>query len=167
MKTVDPRCKPIPPEALEMISDVLLASSPGDGDSPTLEEGQLSRKMRRGRSADTLFELAAAETRVFGSRESDTLPVRLTPRQRLVWAMHEDGYCPSEIAAALGTSRPTVMRILRNTAGAICKTPKTASGVLEVYRAEIGRKGYRKPNHCAEEPCRKLGYCKYAYARVS
>ena len=164
MRRITPRCRPIPQEALEVISDVLLASSPRDGEIPALDENQLMRRRRRTSNAEVCFGLAIAEARLFEEQE-ETLPARLTPRQRLVWTMYQDGYCASEIAAALGITRPTVTRILRNAAGVIAATRTKLRGLREVYRVEVCRKGYRKPDHCSEEPCRRLGYCKYASPR--
>lgn len=166
MRHLAARCRPIPEEALEIISDVLLASSPEDGENPALNEHQLARKGRRASNAEVEFSLAFAEKRLFEAGDEETPSLGMTPRQRLVWGMYLDGHSPSDIAAALGITRPTAVRILRNAAGAIAATRTRLRGLREVYRAEVRRKEYRKPGHCFEEPCRNLGYCKYAHIRM-
>ena len=159
------RPKPIPDEALEMISDVLLASSPRDRERPTFDENQLMRRTKRVSSIEVYSGVETANVRLFEGQEEESIPVRLTPRQRLIWAMRQDGYSSSEIAAALGITRPTVVRALRNAAGIVATTRMKHRGLREVYRAEVRRKIYRKPDHCFEEACRKLGYCRYATPR--
>lgn len=165
MRLITPRCKPIPEEALEMISDVLLASSPKNSDYPSFSEEHLARRGRRMSSAEVYQGMAAAENRLFEESDGEGILSGLTPRQKLVREMYMDGYAPSEIADALGITRPTAMRILRNAAGTAAKTRTRFRGLGEAYRAEVHRKGYRKPEHCQEERCRKLGYCKYAHLR--
>lgn len=165
MRLISPRCKPIPEEALEMLSDVLLASSPKDSDHPTFNEEHLARRGRRISSAEVYLGMAAAENRIFEGSEEETSSSSLTPRQRLVWEMYVDGYSPSEIADALGITRPTAMRILRNAGGIAAVARTRLRGLKEVYRSEVRRKGYRKPEHCSEERCRKMGYCKYGHVR--
>ena len=164
MRYRTPRCRPIPQEALEIIADVLLASSPRDRKTPTFDEHQLLRKTRRASNVEISFGLATAEARLF-EQEDDIVPARLTTRQQLVQSLHDDGYSASEIADALGITRPTVMRMMRNSAEEIARTRTEVRGLREVYRSEVRRTGYRKPDHCAEEPCRRLGYCKYAHSR--
>ena len=163
MRHMIPRCRPIPQEALEVIADVLLASSPKHGHAPIFNDQQLARKTRRVSNAEVRFTMAYAERRIFEADEGEPPASALTPRQRLVWTMYVDGYSPSEIADALGITRPTAVRILRNAAGTIAGTRLRLSELGEVYRAEVRREGYRKPVHCREEPCRRLGYCKYAH----
>lgn len=165
MRHLRPRCRTIPQEALEMISDVLLASSPQDDENPLFNEQQLARKSRRTWNAELQLAIETAEKRSFEISDEGVSPCGLKPRQQIIWEMYMDGYSPSEIADALGITRPTVLRRLRKAAAIVATTRSRLRGLGEVYRSEVHRKGYRKPDHCLEEPCRKLGYCRYAGLR--
>jgi len=161
MTYLRPPCKPIPEEALEMIADVLLASSQQNDANPIFDERQLIRKHKRDFKMG--FTAVTQDTSIEDDEES---PISgLKPRQRIVWDMYMDGHSPSDIAAALGITRPTVIRRLRNAAGIVASNQPRLRGLRAVYRSEIGRHEYEKPRHCAGEPCRKLGYCRYAHLR--
>jgi DNA-binding CsgD family transcriptional regulator len=87
--------------------------------------------------------------------------VGLTQQEKTAWRMRVDGYLPSEIAATLGVTRPTAVRALRSAARKVAGRTSKLSGLREIYRLEVRRTTYRKPRHCPEEACKRLGYCKY------
>lgn len=158
------RQKQIPPEALEVIADVLLASSRRDDDHPAYNEDQLSRKRRHALQAELYFGMiTAARYSPQGSSADYVLDhAGLTQRERTAWAMYSDGHSVREIARFLQIARPTAVRLLRSAARRISACEAAFRGLGEVYHREVHRYIYRRPMHCSEQPCRRLGYCKYA-----
>lgn len=158
------RSRHIPPEALEVIADVFLACSQKEDDCPAYSEDQLDRKRRHALRAELCFGISIA-SRYAALRPSanDILAeAGLTPSERTAWQMFSEGYNASEIARSLRIGRPTAVRLLRSAAGRISTCETALRGLGEVYHSEVHRYVYRKPTHCGEQPCRHLGYCKYA-----
>ena len=160
MKPLD---TPIPPEAMEVIADLMLASQARDRQHPSYCELSLAKKSRRASQAEMYFGVLSAARRPTDESGSDDLQddAGLTRQEKTVWRMYADGYRPSEIAATIGVTRPTGVRILKSAARKVAGRTNKLGGLREVYRLEVGRKAYRKPKHCPEEACRRLGYCKY------
>lgn len=157
---------PLPPEALEMIADVLLMSLDRDRSQPAFSEAQLDRKRRRASKAEELM----APTFPDGCGMTDIADVeelldeaRLSDREKSAWKMRFEGYCVSEISRSLEVSSPTVERLLRSAEYRIRSMRQGYVGFSEVYYSEIHKHTYRRPSHCFEQPCRKLGYCRYAH----
>lgn len=157
---------PLPPEALEMIADVLLMSTGRDKMQPVFSEAQLERKRRRAAKAEECTAPAFPE----GCGMSDIAEVEellneahLSDREKSAWKMRFEGYCVSEIARSLQVSSPTIERLLRSAEYRIRSVRQGFFGFNEVYYREIHRYIYRQPSHCFEQPCRKLGYCRYAH----
>lgn len=148
----------IPPEAMEVISDVLLVASGSDGDRPTYTEEQLARKQRRASRAEVIFGLSACPEDT-GLRVPEDVP--LTREERAAIEKHLEGLTTAQIAADLQVTIPTVRRMLRTAARRI--SAHRLHGLRSIYRAEIRRHGYRRPTHCSEQPCKRLGYCKWAH----
>lgn len=158
-----PRFDRIPPEAMEVISDVLLASSDRDAERPSYDEKQLDRKRRRAARAEEYFTVLTVARYTSQSAEVIRLSdqIGLTADERTAWQLFSQGYRPSEISRRMGITRPTAVRLLRTAARRISVWEKTFGGIGEVYHCEVRRNVYHKPTHCAQQPCRKLGYCKF------
>ena len=155
----------IPPEVQEIIADVLLAASCKDKDRPAYNEEQMDRKRRRASRAEEYFiTLTAARyaSRDLAAGGLQSRAARLAGDERIAWEMFSAGYRASEIARALRISRPTAVRLLKNAARAISTHGSALLGIKDVYHTEVHRRVYRKPTHCPEQPCRRLGYCKYS-----
>jgi len=154
----------IPPDAMEMIADVFLASSARDEDRPAYNEEQLSRKRRRASRAEAHFAMLAARRYAFPPSDTGEIldHAGLTPDERTTWEMYSEGYRVSEIARLLRVTRPTAVRCLKSAARRIAACESAFRGLGDVYHHEVHRQLYRKPMHCSEHPCRRLGYCKYA-----
>ena len=157
----------IPPDAMEMIADVFLASSGRDKDRPAYDEEQLNRKRRRVSRAEAHFSMFAASRYAFPPSDTGDILDRagLTPDERMTWEMYSQGYRVSEIAGLLHVTRPTAARFLKSAARRIAACESAFRGLGDVYHHEVHRQLYRKPMHCSEQPCRRLGYCKYALQR--
>jgi DNA-binding CsgD family transcriptional regulator len=157
---------PLPSEALEMIADVLLMSLDKDKTQPVFSESQLERKRRRAARVEECvapdFPDGYAMTDI---AEVDELlnDAHLSDREKSAWKMRFEGYCVSEIARSLQVSSPTVERLLRSAEYRIRSMKQGFFGFNEVYYGEIHKFIYRRPSHCFEQPCRKLGYCRYAH----
>ena len=153
----------IPPQAMEVIADVLLASAGRDSESPAYNETQLMRKCRRSAQAEKYYGSTVAsnclpkDSDIAGLADSDLL----NEDERAAWEMYAAGYRPSEIARHLKSSRPTVVRLLRSAARRLRALGLKYDGLSGIYHREVHRYVYRKPNHCSNRPCRRLGYCKF------
>lgn len=152
---------PIPPQALELIADVLLAASAQDESRPAYDEVQLARKVRQAYKAEAYFGMASSDANApdepFDDKDSDE---ELTLLQ-----MYCRGMRVSQIARELDIAGQKVQRLVRNELlQADTREESPLMGLREVYREEIHRHVYHKPGHCASGPCRLLGYCKYAGA---
>jgi len=152
----------IDPEAMETISDVLLRSSPGDGEYPAYTEEQIGRKSRRTALAEEYFVILSAMKQ---TSEDPSLRghAGLTPAERSAFEMYYEGYASSEIAGLLGVSKPTALRLLKSAVRRMTARRADLRDVSHVYHCEVHRRAYRKPSHCREKPCGRLGYCKYPF----
>ena len=154
--------KQIPPEAMEVIADVFLASSRRDENYPAYNEDQLDRKRQRASRAEEYFYLFTAECSSINSGLDDALDhAGLTQEERAAWKMFSDGYKAPEIARVLCITRPTAVRLLKSAARRISSSGSKLRGFGDVYRREVRRYVYHKPMHCVERPCQRLGYCKF------
>lgn len=153
----------IPPEAVEAIADALLAVSDKDADRPTYTEEQLDRRRRRQSRAEEYFAMLAAARGALPQQGCDVPPeAGLAEDECAAWEMFVAGYRASEIARALRISRPTAVRLIKTAARRISTCRSAFLGLGDVYRMEVHKRIYRKPSHCPEMPCRRLGYCKYS-----
>lgn len=150
----------IPPEVREVIADVLLATTGRDRESPAYDEDQLSRKIRRAAQAEEGFAMAQSGRYPFGGE--DSIQADLTPAEWQAWELYSSGENVAEVARRLQVADSTARRLIRRAARRICASQDSSGGISEVYRDEVRRTIYRKPSHCVEQPCRRLGYCKYA-----
>ncbi|MHB1000151.1 MAG: sigma-70 RNA polymerase sigma factor region 4 domain-containing protein [Armatimonadota bacterium] len=153
----------LPPEALEVISDVLLATAGRDEYHPAYNEAQLYRKQRKASKVEEYF----AQSWMGSLPETGELAIilqnaGLSEKEKTAWKMHYDGYLNAEIARCLQVSWPTVQRLIRNASRRIQLYKSKFCGFDEVYHDEVFKRIYRKPVHCNDQPCRKLGYCRYA-----
>lgn len=152
----------IPPEAMEVIADVFLACSRRDSDRPTYSEDQLDRKRRRASGAEEYFAMLTSARCALRDTDIDGIPGDIMAQdERAAWEMYSAGYRASEIARFLGVARPTAVRLLRSAARRFTADESAFRGLSDVYRSEVRRRIYRKPTHCSEQACRRLGYCKY------
>lgn len=150
--------KQIPPEALEVIADVLLASAGRDNDRPAYNEDQLKKKRQRAVRAEEYFGIISAA----GQAAPTVDDIDLAENERAVLRLFQEGYKASEIARILQITRPTAVRLLKSAARRISACRSRFAGIEEMHYHETHKRVYRKPVHCPEQPCRRLGYCKYA-----
>lgn len=158
----------LPPEALELLADVLLISMGRDDAHPAYSETELDRKRRRTAKTDEHAALSSSD----GASMTDIAGIEemldeagLSDREKSAWTMHFQGYRVSEIARCLQVSWPTVSRLIRSASYRLRSVKPGFHGFSAVYYSEVHRHIYRKPNHCLEQPCRRLGYCRYAHIR--
>lgn len=154
----------VPHQTLELLADVLLAASEPDTERPTYDERRLARRARLAYRAELYF-LAASTHAPMPDADKDALPeaVSLSTDEASALRMCRDGWTMARIADEMGITRQKARRLVRN---ALCRGGKQQGqldGLTGVYRAETGRHGYHQPMHCGAEPCRKLGYCRYAF----
>ncbi len=157
----------MPPEAMEVIADVLLAASGTRDDRPAYSEDQLARKTRRVARAEEHFELMSADALHSEMPEMDD-PIAhagLTHDEAAAWKMYDEGYIASEISRAMGVTRPTTVRMLKSAARKLLACRFKYSGLRSIYYHETHQHTYRPPVHCSEQPCKRLGYCRYALRR--
>ena len=162
------RCRetPLPSEALELLADLLLAVSGQDAERPSYPESRLIGDGRRASKAERYFR-AAVDAAPTPSDLAPRLPDEdgLSGLELSVWQMYRDGVPMMRIAERLGLGRPLVRRHISNVLRRTAARESPRDDLREVYLGEVTRQEYRKPAHCASEPCRKLGYCKYAGRR--
>jgi len=158
------RPTPIPDEAMEVIADVLLASAGKDKDNPAYNERQLERKQRRASCAEEYFTLTIADVHTLRDTESDDLisQAGLTQEEQTAWEMRLAGCRTSEIARFLNVTRAAVRMLIRRAAQRISACEFALRGLGDIYHREVHRHIYRRPRHCPAQPCRRLGYCKFA-----
>ena len=155
----------IPPEIMELISDVYLSCSGRDPDRPTYTEPYMQRKLRRLASDESgsPVETASTPNELLDSDIAAVLKAAgLTPGQKLAWRLHIIGVTQEEIAGCMGVSHPTAARLIRaaeRRVGAFCSR---YGGLYSVYSSEMHRPIYHKPGHCSAMHCRRLGYCRNA-----
>ena len=158
-----PRMKPfdtpIPTEAMEVIADVILAAQARDPERPSYREMTLTKKSKRASLAELYYGVLSAARQSPADAASDD--VGLTQQESMAWKMYLGGHVASEIAQVLGVTRPTAVSSVRRAAGKLTSREDGQGGLREVYRHEVRRTFYRKPSHCSEEACKRLGYCKY------
>lgn len=162
-KNYHPHKEDIPKEAREVIADALLASSSRNDNYPAYNELQLNRRRRRISRAEEYFAISAAESSNQHSiSEEISDRAGLTQAERTAWELYSAGYKASEIARILHVTRPTAVRFLRSAARRIAACESTFNGLEHIYLREVHKRIYKKPMHCTEHPCRRLGYCKYS-----
>ena len=154
----------VPPEVLEIIADVLLASAGRDDVHPAYDEKQIIRKQRRvSRSEEYFLQSSAAGRSIDGDMAADLLlNSELSEKERCAWRMHYEGYLTSEIARCMGISWSAASKLVRSASKRMQKNEPCLNAVSAVYHDEVRKRVYRKPEHCDQQPCRKLGYCRYA-----
>jgi len=152
----------IPDEAMEVIADVLLASAGKDEDHPAYNERQLERKRRRASCAEEHFALTSAGHTLRDESAGLTKQAGLTRDEQKAWEMYSAGYKISEISRLLRLTRASVRTLLRHAARRISTCESTLRGLDDVYYREVHKRIYRRPRHCPAQPCRRLGYCKFA-----
>jgi DNA-binding NarL/FixJ family response regulator len=154
---------PLPSEALELLADLLLAVSDQDAERPSYPESRLISDARRASNAEHYFR-AATDAASAPSTTAPRLPDEdgLSGLELSVWRMYRDGVPMMHIAEHLGLSRHLVKRHIRNVLRRTAAHGSPGDDLREVYLSEVTRQEYRKPAHCTGEPCRRLGYCKYA-----
>ena len=152
----------MPPEVTELVADVLIAIRARDTEHPSYCEESLSRKSRRATHAE-LYHAMLGASRPDEAEPSESAPqsTGLTRREAIALRMYVGGATPSEIARRLDIARPTVEGCLRSASRKLMSRTNGLPGLREVYLEEVNRRPYRKPSHCDEEACRRLGYCRY------
>ncbi len=152
---------PLPPEALELLSDVMLHASGLDGDCPSYTETLLAGRARRAAKSEYYFEEAVCAAR---GPEAPAIEMpdesQMSEPDRTIWRLYSEGLAVMHIADRVGIPRRLVHRRIHNImARAMRRTP--LDDLREVYHSEVARHEYRKPTHCPTHPCEKLGYCRY------
>jgi DNA-binding CsgD family transcriptional regulator len=155
---------PMPDIVKEAIADALLASTQSKDDHPAYSEEAIGRKSQRAKKAEEQFCLLVASSHSnINTEEMDVLKKsNLSSEERQVAKLYALGLKTRQIARATGLTRGKVIRIGRRIALLTERSKSPDQGWKEVYHQEVNRPVYHKPNHCTEQPCRKLGYCKYA-----
>ena len=158
----------LPTEALELLADLLLAISDQDADRPSYPESRLISEGRRTSKAEHCFRSVVDASAPAPSAPGPRLPDEdgLSEPELSVWRMYVSGMPVMHIAERLELGRPLVKRHIRNALLRTAAHESPRDDLREVYHGEVTRREYRKPAHCAGEPCRKLGYCKYAGRRM-
>ncbi len=154
----------VPHQTLELLADVLLAASEPDTERPTYDERRLARRARLAYKAELYFLAVSASAPMPSADKDDSPePIGLSTDEASAWRMCRDGWTMTRIADEMGITRQKARRLVRN---ALCRGEMPQGqldGLTSVYRSETGRHGYHQPMHCSGEPCRKLGYCRYAF----
>ena len=155
---------PLPTEALELLADLLLAVSGQDAERPSYAESRMVSEGRRASKAERCFRSVVDAAAPAPSAPGPRLPDEdgLSGLELSVWQMYRDGVPMMRIAERLGLGRPLVRRYISNVLRRTAAQESPRDDLREVYFGEVTRHEYRKPAHCTSEPCRKLGYCKYA-----
>jgi len=156
-----------PSEVMEVIADVLLACCAGrDPDCPTYTERQLSRKSRRAASIPESFAFGTADAASGILLDAEiallTDQTRMPPLEMAAWRLHVAGHRPYQIAEKMGVTRPTAARLLRSARRRVAVAHPKYEGLHSVYRGQTNRYVYRKPGHCDQRYCARLGYCRFA-----
>lgn len=152
---------PLPAEALEVISDVLLRVAGHDQEYPSYTETRLAGRSRRSAKSEQYFGMAVSMSRGPEAPVPELPdPEDLTEPDSTIWRLYCGGMPVMHIADKVGIPRRLVHRRIHNImAQATCNTP--LEDLREVYFKEVSRHEYHKPVHCPTHPCEKLGYCKY------
>ena len=155
---------PLSDEALEVFADVILASIDNDNQHPAYTEIQFARKQRTMHNAEKhYYELSAS---LNASPDIDleqfAKELRLTDSERHVLELCAGGYGLLETAALAGLNFRTVRRILDKVRRRTSPKSEVFYGLDSIYHTETHKHTYHKPVHCKEQPCRLLGYCKFA-----
>ena len=155
---------PLPDEALEVFADVILASIGNDSQFPAYTEMQFARKQRTTHKAEKhYYELSAS---LNASSDIDlkqfAKDLKLTNSELHVLELCAGGYGLVEIAALTRQNFRTVRRILNKVRRRTSPKSGIFSGFDGIYFSEVHKRSYHKPVHCKQQPCRLLGYCKYA-----
>jgi len=153
----------IPPEALEVIADILLAAAGRDKEYPAYSEFQLKRKCRNSGRAELHFVFRSATwADILLTKEAAHLveAAGLSDDQRTAWEMHLAGYTPGEIACVLHVARPTAVRLVNAASRRISTCPSKYRGLYSVYMSQIHRHIYHRPvtsreNRPLEPRCRR------------
>lgn len=156
---------PMPDAVKEVIADAFIQSCLlADEDAPAYSEDAIARKSRRDRPAEEKFSHFASTPDV--PKDVDTLRSRdlahLSLEERRILELYASGCKTRQIARQTGLTRGVVARVGQRAALRNARSKLGTNDWAEVYRCEVHKPLYSKPQHCAERPCQKLGYCKYA-----
>ncbi|MDI6827591.1 MAG: hypothetical protein QME62_03795 [Armatimonadota bacterium] len=151
---------------MEMIADVLLACcADRDPGCPTYTERQLLRKCRKS-SLPEGFVLGAADVDSSALMDAEISSIirhtKMSPSEEQAWRLHAVGYNFTEIANQMGVSQPTAVRFVRSAIRRVNAARAKYEGLSSIYKQETKKYIYRKPAHCNERHCAKLGYCRFA-----
>jgi hypothetical protein len=154
----------IPPEVMEMISDIYLACAERDPEFPAYAESYLQGKLQRAASPTGWGQGTAGVSGEMLDAEVAAMlhGAGLTAQQAAAWQLHLTGMRPAEIAILMGTSHPTAARLIKGAGRRVQEFHAKYGGLHTIYRSEIRRPIYRKPGHCGAMHCRRLGYCRFA-----
>lgn len=156
---------PMPDAVKEIIADAFIQSCLlAEEDPPAYSEDAIVRKSRRDRTAEERFS-DFASTRDM-PEDIDTLHpqdlAHLSPEERRILELYASGCKTRQIARQTGLTRGVVARLGQRAALRNARSRFGTNDWAEVYRCEVRKSLYSKPQHCAEQPCQQLGYCKYA-----
>lgn len=156
---------PMPDAVKEIIADAFIQSCLSAAeDSPAYSEDAIERKSRRDRTVEDKFAHFASTADV--PKDIDTVHpqdlAHLSPEERRIFELYASGCKTRQIARQTGLTRGVVARLGQRAALRHARAGFGTSDWAEVYRCEVRKSLYNKPQHCAEQPCQKLGYCKYA-----
>lgn len=154
---------PMPDAVKEVIADAFIQSCLlADEDPPAYSEDAIARKSRRDRTVEEKFAHFASTPDM--PEDTDTLHPQdlehLSPEERRILELYASGCKTRQIARLTGLTRGVVARLGQR--AALRNARFGTNDWAEVYRCEVRKPRYSKPQHCEEQPCQKLGYCKYA-----
>lgn len=152
-------------EVMELIADVCLACAGRDAERPAYSESYLRRKLRKDQylsDAEPRMEPGGSDALLDSELSAIVDKAGLTTQQEVAWRMHLAGARQIEIAARLGVSHTTAARFIRQAEKKVQMFYARYGSLHSVYEAERRKYVYRKPSHCRQAYCRKLGYCKFA-----
>ncbi|MCL6628244.1 MAG: helix-turn-helix domain-containing protein [Armatimonadetes bacterium] len=156
---------PMPDAVKEIIADAFIQSClSADEEHPAYSEDVIERKNRRDITAEEKFAHFASTTDV--PEDIDTLRpqdlAHLSPEERQIFELYASGCTTRQIARQTGLTRGVVARVGQRAALRNARSSLGTNDWAEVYRCEVRRPIYSKPQHCPEQACQRLGYCKYA-----
>jgi DNA-binding CsgD family transcriptional regulator len=154
----------VPSEVKELVADVYIACTSNDSERPAYSQTQLDRKRRHVSEMEQYYALLATSghVNIATGAENTFCEADLEPRERIALSMYCSGYGISEIAHRLEISRPTARRLVKSAARRVSVGGHSTEALQRIYKDEVHRRIYRKPTHCAQQPCKRLGYCRYA-----
>ncbi len=157
---------PVPPSVMELLADVFIHSVERDTEKPAYSEKQIDVKMKLNRNTGELICMPISEEYMEMNNSSiDAIldSAGLTECEKSVWHMHQSGYSRTDIAKKLELSNAGVKKQIRSALYKLSKLEDGSRGLNDVYNESIIRSVYHQPSHCVDQPCRRLGYCRYAH----